>query len=361
MSDTIDLTRLEAFAEHVLTDQGAIFGGVLTYLGDRLGLYRAMAGHDALTSAELASAAGCAERNVREWLAAQAAAGYVEYDATTDTYHLPDEHAAVLADDGSPAAMIGGVHAAASAWADADRILDAFRSGDGLGWHERDHRLFCGTERFYAPGYRTHLVDTWLTALDGVVTKLERGANVLDVGSGHGVPLLLMAQAFPASTFVGIDYHASSVATASARAAELGVADRVRFEVASATGYRSPTDGWDLICFFDVLHDLGDPVGAAAHARDQLAEDGTLLLVEPRAGDDVADNLHPVGRLFYAASTLLCTPIAQSQPGPDGDPSPALGAQAGPVLLRAVLADGGFTRVREAAASPVNSIIEARP
>lgn len=360
-ADTLDIARVGAFAEQVLGDQSAVFSGVLTYLGDRLGLYRSMAGRGPLTARALSDQTGYHERNVREWLAGQAAAGYVAHDDVTDTYELPDEHAAVLADDASPAAMIGGIYAAASAWADADRVGAAFSTGRGLGWGERDPRLFSGTERFYASGYRANLVSEWIPALDGVVDKLSRGARVLDVGTGHGAPLLMMAEAFPSSSFVGVDAHAASIATAARRASEAGVADRVRFEVASATDYPAVDGGWDLIWFFDVLHDLGDPVGAAAHARERLADDGTVVLVEPRAGDHVADNLHPLGKLFYAASTFLCTPIAQSQPGADGGPSLALGAQAGPERLRAVLDAAGFTRVREAVSAPVNSIIEARP
>lgn len=360
MSLTVDPQMIEQFAQRVLTDQSAIFAGVMTYLGDQLGLYRTMADAGPVTPTELSELAGCAERNVREWLAAQAACGYVLLDPETGTYLLPNEHVAVLADESSPAALIGGVHAAASAWADADRIGDAFRTGEGLAWHERDGRLFCGTERFYAPGYRNHLLADWIPALDGIADKLAQGARVVDVGCGHGAPLLLLAEAFPASSFVGVDYHESSIVTASRRAADAGVSDRVGFEVATATSYGAPVGGWDLICFFDVLHDLGDPVAAAAHACRQLAPGGVAMFVEPKAADRVADNLHPLGALFYAASAALCTPIAQSQAGPRGGPSPALGAQAGPATLLALLRDAGFSSVREAASTGVNIVYEAR-
>jgi SAM-dependent methyltransferase len=353
--------RVADFAQRLIDDQGTVFSGVLTYLGDRLGLYRAMSGAGPLTSADLAGRTGCAERYLREWLAAQAAGGYVTYDAATGRYTLPDEHAVVLAVDDAPTSLVGGILVGAAAWADADRIADAFRTGEGVGWHERDPRLFAGTERFYAAGYRASLLGEWLPALDGVVGMLRRGARVLDVGTGHGTPLLLMAQAFPASTFVGVDYHPASVQTANERAAAAGLADRVHFEVASATDYRPVDGGWDLICLFDVLHDLGDPVAAAAHARARLAPDGTVMLVEPRAADRVEGNLHPLGKLFYAASTVFCTAIALSQREPGEGSRAALGAQAGPDRLRRVLDEGGFTRIREVAGTPVNTVLEARP
>lgn len=357
MNSPVDTAKVEAFVQQVFGDQSKVFSGLLTYLGDRLGLYRAMAGAGALTPGDLARRSGCDERSLREWLAGQAAAGYVTYDPPTETYTLPDEHAAALADESSPALVIGGFVAIASGWADAERIAEAFRTGKGLAWHERDPRMFTGTERFYGAGYRASLVAEWLPALDGVVDKLRRGARVLDVGTGHAAPLLLMAEAFPASSFVGVDYHAPSIETANKRAAETGLAERVRFEVASATGY----DGrWDLITFFDALHDMGDPVAAATHARSRLAPGGSAMFVEPRAGDHVEDNLHPLGQLFYAASTVFCTQMALAQPGPDGGPSAALGAQAGFARLRAVLTEAGFGHVREAAQSPVNSVVEAK-
>ncbi|PVZ14818.1 class I SAM-dependent methyltransferase [Actinomycetospora cinnamomea] len=356
-----DADEVGAFAQRVLADQGTIFLGVLTYLGDRLGLYRAMAGAGPLDADELATRTGCAERYLREWLAAQAAGGYLTHDAGTGRFALPDEHAAVLAVEDTPASVVGGILVGAAAWADADRLAEAFRSGAGIGWQDHDPRLFEGTERFYAAGYRASLLPTWLPALDDVVGRLERGARVLDAGTGHGAPVLMMAGAFPASTFVGVDAHAGSVATATERAAALGLADQVRFEVASVTGYDRPVGGYDLVCMFDVLHDLGDPVAAAAHARASLAPDGVLMLVEPRAGDRVEDNLHPLGQLFYAASTAFCTSVALSQPGPAGGAGVALGAQAGTRRLHDVLLDAGFTRVRQAAATEVNVVIEARP
>jgi SAM-dependent methyltransferase len=353
----VDTAEIERFAMQVMGDQSAGIGGLMGYLGDRLGLYQAMAGAGPLTSGELAERSGCAERYVREWLASQAAAGYVGYDPDSGAFTLSSEHAMVLAAEDSPAAMLGGFEVAAGLWAGADRVVEAFRSGQGVGWHLQDQRVFSGTERFYAAGYRASLVSAWLPALHGVVDKLQGGARVLDVGCGHGAATILMAQAFPRASFTGVDYHPASVKAAHQRAAEAGVADRVSFQVASATDYA--TSGWDLICLFDTLHDLGDPIGAAAHARKDLAGDGTLMVVEPRAGDRLEDNLHPLGRMFYGASTLLCTPNALSQH--DGHGGLALGAQAGDARLREVLTAAGFTHVRLAAQSPVNSVFEARP
>jgi SAM-dependent methyltransferase len=334
---------------------------VLAYLGDRLGIYRAMAGAGPLTSGQLAGRTGLAERYLREWLAAQAAGGYLTYHPDGERFELPDEHAAVLAVEESPANVMGGFEVIAALWAGADRLGRAFRSGEGIGWDEHDPRLYRGVERFYAAGYRANLVVAWLPALDGVVAKLEHGASVLDVGCGHGAAVILMAKAFPASRFVGVDSHPASIEQARKAAADAGVADRVRFEPADAAGYGNAgaEAGHDLVCFFDTLHDLGDPVGAAAHARAALAQEGTLMLVEPRAGDRLADNLHPLGRVFYAASTQLCTPNALSQQDRPG--AQALGAQAGPARLREVLEAAGFTRVRVAAETPVNLVLEAKP
>jgi len=291
---------------------------------------------------------------VREWLRNQAAGGYVTYDPETDTYTLPDEHALALADEGSPFYILGAYDLIASLYADEDRILEAFRSGEGMGWHEHDHRLFRGTERFFRPGYRGHLVAEWIPALDGVQQKLELGAKVADIGCGHGASTIILAEAFPNSTFYGFDYHEESIERAREAAAEAGVADRITFEVASAKSY--PGTGYDLVCVFDCLHDMGDPVGASAHVRQSLSPTGTWMIVEPFAGDSVQDNLNPVGRVFYGASTVICTPASLDQ-----EVGLALGAQAGEARLTEVIKQGGFTRVRRATETPFNLVLEARP
>ncbi|HSJ73603.1 MAG TPA: class I SAM-dependent methyltransferase [Miltoncostaeaceae bacterium] len=351
---TIDEARVERFAGLVVQEAGAALNTALVAIGDRLGLYRAMADGVPVTSAELADATGTHERYVREWLAAQAASGFVDYDAVAGRYALPTEHALVLADDTSPLALAGLFQAAAAAVESGDRVVERFRTGRGLGWGEHDHDLFRGTERVFGATYRSELVASWLPALDGAVERLERGIRVADVGCGHGVSTVLMAEAFPASSFVGYDLHAASIETARARAASFDVADRVRFREAGAADY--PGEGYGLICFFDSLHDMGDPVAAARHARRALAPDGVLMVVEPLAGDAVEDNLNPVGRLYYGFSTLVCTPGSLSQPG-----RAALGTQAGEARLREVLAEGGFGSVRRAAETPFNLVLEARP
>lgn len=350
---TIDTTQVEEFAQRVFGDLATANAAALTHLGDRLGLYAVMADTGPVTARALAEHSGYDERYLQEWLSAQAALGYLTYDPASGEFTLPAAHAAVLADDRSPAAMVGGFGITAALWTSTDRVAEAFRSGGGVGWHEHDERLFDGTHRFFAPGYRTHLVSEWLPAV-GMTERLQQGAHVLDVGCGHGTSTILMAQAFPASRFVGVDYHEGSIEAARKAAAEAGVADRVSFEVASATTYEPA--GYDLICFFDVLHDLGDPVGAAAHARAALAEGGAVLLVEPRAGDRLEDNLNPLGQAYYAASTMLCTPNALSQ-----DVGMAIGTQAGEAKLREVLAAGGLTSVRRAAETEVNIVLDARP
>jgi 2-polyprenyl-3-methyl-5-hydroxy-6-metoxy-1,4-benzoquinol methylase len=288
---------------------------------------------------------------VREWLAAQAAAGYVDYDDAAGTFCLNPEQAAVFADDDSPASMAGAFEVLASLWLDEPKVAEAFRHGRGLGWHEHSQCLFRGTERFFRPGYNANLVPAWLPALDGVVAKLERGAKVADVGCGHGASTLIMAKAFPKSQFVGIDFHDASIAKAREHAKGLG---NVRFETARAQDYAGV--GFDLITMFDALHDMGDPVGAAMHARETLKHDGTLMLIEPRAGDSLADNLNPVGRIFYAFSTSVCVPASLNQ-----DVGAALGAQAGEKRLTEVVRKGGFSRVRRSAETPFNMVIEARP
>jgi SAM-dependent methyltransferase len=350
----LDEARVEAFVGQIANDIGAALGAALVNIGDRLGLYRAMADGQPVSAADLAARTGTRERYVREWLNNQAAGGYVTYDAATDAYTLPPEHAFVLADERSPLAMAGMFQSAGAVIDGRARVAERFLEGGGIGWHEHDHDLFHGVERAFAANYRAHLVADWLPALDGVVEKLERGGRVADVGCGHGASTILLAQAFPEATFVGYDYHRESIAAARERAQEAGVADRVRFEVAGADGY--PGERYDLVAIFDALHDMGDPVAAARHALAALDEDGTLLVVEPAAGDRIEDNLNPVGRLYYGYSTLLCTPGALSQAG-----GYSLGTQAGPARLSAVLHEAGFGSVRLAAESPFNLVIEARP
>jgi len=350
----IDQSKLEAFMGQAVTDMGAIISAPLMLIGEKLGLYRAMAHAGPLTSEEVAERSGAAERYVREWLANQAAGGYVAYDADSDRYTLPDEQALALADEDSPFYILGIYDLIASLYADEDQILDSFRSGTGMGWHEHDHRLFRGTERFFRPGYRASLVSEWIPALDGVQEKLERGAKVADVGCGHGASTIIMAEAFPNSEFFGFDYHAASIERAHELAKEAGVDDRITFATDAAKEF--PGHGYDLVCVFDCLHDMGDPVGAARHVLGTLDADGTWMIVEPFAGDHVEDNLNPVGRIFYGASTVICTPASLSQ-----EVGLALGAQAGQARLTEVLREGGFTRVRRATETPFNIILEARP
>jgi SAM-dependent methyltransferase len=345
--------KLMGLVHQAVGDFGSMLTGALVVLGDRLGLYRHLA--DAgrpLTSAELATAAGCAERYVREWLNAQAASGYVTYAG--GRYALSEEQAVAFTDESSPACVIGGFQGMLAATRAVDRLSILFRTGEGLGWHEHHDDLFCGTERFFRPGYIANLTTSWIPALEGVEDKLRRGAKVADVGCGHGASTIIMARAFPASTFTGFDYHAPSIEAARKAAAEAGVDDRVSFEVASAKEY--PGTGYDLVGFFDCLHDMGDPAGAARHVLRSLVPEGTWLIVEPFANDDTAANLNPIGRLFYSVSTLICTPASLSQ-----ETGTALGAQAGEARLRDVVTAGGFTRFRRAAETPFNLVLEARP
>ncbi len=343
--------KLHAFMEKLVGDMGGAAMMASVILGGELGLYRAMADGEPTTPEQLAARTSCNPRLVREWLSAQAAAGYVELE--NGRFRLPEEQALALADEDSPVYVAGGASVLASMFLDKEKLLAAMRTDGALAWGDHHPCLFAGTERFFRPGYRTHLVAEWLPALDGVVSKLEAGATVADVGCGHGASTILMAQAFPASRFLGFDFHAPSIDTAKRRAKDAGVADRVTFEVATAKDY--PACDLDLICFFDCLHDLGDPVGAARHACETLAEDGTVLLVEPFAGDGIEENLTPVGRLFYAASTFICTPNSLSQ-----EVGLALGAQAGEPRLREVFTEAGFTRFRRATQTPFNLILEAR-
>jgi SAM-dependent methyltransferase len=350
----VDPDRLDAFIHQFVLDLGATVQAAGVVLGDKLGLYAALAAAGPSTPADLAQRTGTHERYVAEWLAGQAAGGYVSYDAADATYHLSPEQAFALADETSPAFVPGAFQLAVGSLRDEPRILEAFRTGAGMGWHEHDGDVFAGCERFFRPGYAANLTSAWIPALDGVEEKLRRGAEVADVGCGYGASTVLMAQAYPASSFTGFDYHAGSVEQARARAAEAGVGGRARFEAAAAAEYTG--DGYDLVTSFDCLHDMGDPLTAARHVRGSLADDGTWLIVEPAAGDRVEDNLNPVGRVYYGFSTLLCVPNAISQGGTE-----TLGAQAGEARLRTVLADAGFTRVRLAAQTPLNLVLEARP
>ena len=349
----LDLAKLEAFVFRAVDEVGATLNTALVVMGDRLGLYRALAGAGPLTPTELAERTSTTERYVREWLNAQAAGGYVEYDPESGRYTLPPEQALALTDSESPAYLPGFFQIALGSVVDSPRITDAAQSGEGVGWHQHNHDVFEGCERFFRPGYNANLLSAWLPALDGVVQKLEQGATVADVGCGHGSSTILMAKAFPNSRFIGSDYHAGSIETAQQRAREAGI-DNVRFEVAPAAGYSGTK--YDFVTMFDCLHDMGDPAGAARHVRESLAKDGTWMIVEPRAGDRVEENLNPVGRAYYGFSTLLCTPASLSQ-----EVGLALGAQAGEARIRDVVTSGGFTHFRRAAETPFNLVFEAKP
>jgi SAM-dependent methyltransferase len=350
----IDEARLGAFVGQAVLDMGAAISGLLLHIGDRLGLYKAMAGAGPITSSALAARTGTAERYVREWLGNQAAGGYVVYNPADGTFELPPEQAMVVADEDSPVFLGGAFECIASCYADHDLFVNAFRTGAGVGWQEHEDRLFSGVLRFFRPGYAAHLVDEWLPALDGVVEKLRAGASVADVGCGLGASTIIMAAAFGRSTFVGLDTHEPSVAAARKAAQEAGVDQRARFDTGSAIELSGT--GYDLVCLFDCLHDMGDPVGAARHIRRALAPDGTLLLVEPLAGDGLEHNLNPVGRTYYGFSTVICTPTSLAQ-----DVGLGLGAQAGELRLGQVLREAGFTHVRRATETPFNLILEARP
>jgi SAM-dependent methyltransferase len=349
----IDQTKLESFLMRAVGDLSAGYGGVMVSLGSKLGLYKAMAGAGPISSTELAARAGCAERYVREWLNAQAAGGYVGYHAVSDTYELSPEQAMVLADEDSPVYIPSAWNTPASMWFDEEKAIQAFRTGRGVAWGEHNGRLFCGVAAFYRNAYRGSLVSEWLPALDGIVEKLHAGIAVADVGCGHGHSTVLMAQAFPQSRFHGFDAHSASIDEARRNAADAGLAARVRFDLARALDY--PGKNYGLICFFDCLHDLGDPVAAARHAAEVLASDGKVMLVEPFANDRVEDNLSPVARLYYAASTTICCAHAISEGG-----KLVLGAQAGEARLAEVFRKAGFTHFRRAAETPFNLILEAR-
>ena len=350
---TIDQQALDTLVGKLFADLSAGYGGVMVSIGDKLGLYKAMAGRGPLSSREVAKRSGCAERYVREWLNSQVAGGYVAYHSGSATYELTAEQAMVLAEDTSPVFLPYAWQVVASMWADEGRALDAIRTGAGVGWGDHDERLYCGVAAFYRNSYAASLVPQWLPALEGVVAKLGKGAKVADIGCGHGHSTVLMAEAFPESRFWGFDVHDGSIGAARKAAADAGVADRVVFGNAKADAY--PDNGYDLICFFDCLHDMGSPVAAAEHAARTLAKDGTIMLVEPFAGDRVEDNVNPVGRLYYAASTTLCCAHAISEQG-----THVLGAQAGEKRLADVFHKAGFRHFRRAAETPFNLIIEVR-
>jgi SAM-dependent methyltransferase len=350
---TINQQKLDALVGRLLGDLSAGYGGVMVSLGDKLGLYRAMVGGGPLSSQEIARRSGCSERYVREWLNSQVAGGYVDYHPASATYELTPEQAAVLADDTSPVFLPHAWQVVASMWADEPKSRAAFKDGRGMSWGEHDERLFCGVAAFYRNAYSASLVKEWLPTLSGVTAKLEKGAKVADVGCGHGHSTVLMAKAYPKSRFWGFDVHEGSIEAARRVAREAGVEKRVSFEVAKADEYAKHS--YDLTCFFDCLHDMGRPIDVARYARTAMAEDGTIMLIEPFAGDRVEDNINPIGRLYYAGSTTMCCAHAISENG-----THVLGAQAGPGQLEAVLKSAGLGTVRRAAQTPFNLIIEAR-
>lgn len=349
----IDEGRLNELLGRFVVDAGASLHAVNAVIGDRLGLYRALLAVMPATSADVAAEAGVGERYVREWLAGQAAGGYVTHDPATGRFGLTEEQAfALAAPDGMQIAA--AFHIPVAAARNAERITEAIRSDRGFGWHQHDPELFEGTERFFRPGYVANLTSSWIPALDGVEDKLRDGAVVADVGCGHGASTLLLGETYPRSRITGFDYHSPSIEQARKRATDAGLAARVSFEVAAAADF--PGADYDLVAIFDALHDMPDPLGAARHIRDALRSDGTFLLVEPYAGDRLEDNLNPVGRLYYTASTVIC--VAHSM---TAEPRTALGAQAGEARLTEILGEAGFTRVRRAATTPFNLILEARP
>jgi SAM-dependent methyltransferase len=349
----IDPDKLNAFVGRFLGDLGSGMHAALVILGDRLGLYKAMAGAGPVTPAELARKTSTDERYIREWLNAMAAGGYVDYEAADGRYRLNEEQAYALADESSPVYLPGAFQIISSVIHDAPKIAEAFRTGSGVGWHEHHPDLFAGTERFFRPNYSAHLVSNWIPALTGVEERLRKGGRVADVGCGHGASTLLMAKSFPNAEITGFDYHPASIETARKRAKDEGLSDRVTFEVAPAKSF--PGRDYSLVAFFDCLHDMGDPAGAAKHVYQSLAQDGTWMIVEPMAGDSVEANLNPVGRVFYCASTMICTPASKAQ-----EVGLALGAQAGEKRLREVVQAGGFQHVRRAAETPFNLVLEAR-
>jgi 2-polyprenyl-3-methyl-5-hydroxy-6-metoxy-1,4-benzoquinol methylase len=350
----VDEGKLHQFIGQILSDLGGASSIAMVRIGDALGLYKALHAKGAMTAGELAAAVGANERYLREWLSNQAASNYVSYDSVTRKFALPEEQAMVFAAEDSPVYMLGGFDLMAAMLENHQKIEMAFRTGGGIAWGEQAGCMFCAVARFFRPGYHNNLVGSWLPALDGVIEKLNRGAKVADVGCGHGWSTVMMAKAFPNSQFIGYDFHPDSIDAARAHAAAHGVADNARFEVGTAKDFAAT--GLDLVTFFDCLHDMGDPIGAAAHVRQSLKREGSWMIVEPMAGDSLEQNLNPVSRLFYAASTMICIPTSLSQ-----EVGTALGAQAGEAKLREVITAGGFATVRRAAETPFNMILEARP
>lgn len=352
-SSRIDEDKLNEVLGKAVVDAGATMQAGLVVIGDKLGLYKAMAGAGPLTTSELARKTETVERYCREWLRANAASGYVGYDPETDTYELTPEQAMLFADDDSPAFLAGGFQMAVATLLAVPRIQQAFKTGGGLGWHEHDDDVFHGVERVFRPSYLTYLASEWIPSLDGVEAKLQDGGKIADIGCGHGASTILLARTYPNAEVVGFDFHEASIEQARRRAAEAGVADRVRFETQAAKEFNGA--GYDLVTTFDCLHDMGDPAGAARHIREMLKDDGTWMIVEPFASDRVQDNLNPVGRLYYSVSTLVCTPSSLSQEVGRG-----LGAQAGEAQVCGEVAKGGFTRFRRVAETPFNLVYEAR-
>jgi 2-polyprenyl-3-methyl-5-hydroxy-6-metoxy-1,4-benzoquinol methylase len=350
----LNMQKLDELLGKGLVDFGATFHAALVQIGDKLGLYKALAAGGPMTSAQLAERTHTDERYVREWLSSQAAGGYVTYEPATAHFSLSEEQAFALADENSPAFLPGAFQLALAATRSVNQITDRFKSGHGFGWHEHDPDLFEGTERFFRPGYAMHLVQEWIPALDGVDAKLRTGAKVADVGCGLGASTILMARAYPKSSFIGYDYHQGSVDAATERAKKAGVTDRVKFAVGRAKDF--PGQDHDFVTFFDCLHDMGDPAGASKHVHQSLKKDGTWMIVEPFAGDKLEENLNPVGRIFYSASTLLCTPCSKAQ-----EVGLALGAQSGEKRMKEVVMSGGFSQFRRATQTPFNLIYEVRP
>lgn len=351
----INEEKLHSLLGRFVGDLGATMTAGTIVIGEKLGLYKAMGNpHEPVTAKDLAARTDTNERYVREWLNTQAASGYVEYDPESDSFYLTDEQWFVLTNEESAAYLPGAFILATAALKATPKVAERFKTGEGLGWHEHDEGLFRGTELFFRPGYGVHLVKDWIPALDGVEEKLKSGAKVADVGCGHGASTILMAEAFPNSEFYGFDYHEKSIETARKKAADAGVSERATFEVAKSKEY--PGADYDFVTFFDCLHDMGDPVGAAAHVKESLKPDGSWMIVEPFAGDTTKDNLNPIGRVYYSASTLICTPASLSQ-----EVGLALGAQAGEQKLREVVTEGGFASLQRRAETPFNIILEAKP
>ena len=353
-SRPIDSDKLNVLLGQAVADMGAAMHAPLIVIGDRLGLYRAMGSGEPMTAAELARRTGTAERYIQEWLNANAAAHYVEYDAASATYFMSPEQSFALAQDDTGVHLPGFYHMVASCMKDEEKLTEVFRTGEGFGWHEHEKGLFEGCERFFRPSYLANLTSSWIPALDGVEARLRAGARVADIGCGHGASTLLMAQTYPQSEFFGFDYHGGSIERAREKAEAAGLKDRVHFDVSMAQAF--PGKGYDFVACFDCLHDMGDPAGAARHVRGALAEDGSWMIVEPFAGDDVASNLNPIGRIYYAASTVVCVPASRSQ-----EVGAGLGAQAGEKKIGEVVSQGGFTRFRRATETPFNMVFEARP